>query len=141
MGSLYDIYENDSAEKAYRLYIQLCFKVIHVFYKELSDDVQAMVNHAEVYWFRNLGGEISQVELTQLHDVLYEKIHSVSESNSLCHMPENKCVLLVLTPTVNFDYFDYYLDWVFELGSIVGVSNDRMRKWVNEIVCDYNDFK
>lgn len=49
-------------------------------------------------------------------------------------MAPYKFVLLVLTPSINFDYFDYYLDWAYELSSVMGISGDQMDKWEQEIV-------
>lgn len=136
MKRFFEVRESKSELEAHRLYIELCFKVIHTYCTTLDYDKQLMLDDAKRYWSRPNPSESLTRKLDLNYQILNNLLKSESISNSTRSFIELKVLLLVLNTQMNIDYYDYYLDWIDELASHLDITNKQMTQWIDTILSE-----
>lgn len=138
MKKLDDIFENESQEKAYQIYALVALKMTKIIYHKLPENMQQIVDDAHTYWTNNADLEISEKKMDD-HASLISKLRSKSDKRfDINGDLELKVVELCLSISINPDYFDYHLDWMYEVGNRIGFSSPQLNDLINETINELN---
>ncbi|MCA5005232.1 hypothetical protein [Sphingobacterium bovistauri] len=134
MRKLYDIFDEESKEKAYLIYVLVALKMTRKIYHQLPEKIQQIADEATIYWTNNGDFEISEDQMDKNASYI-TKLRATSKKRYDINADlELKVVELSLNPHIDFDYFDYHLDWMYEVGNKVGFSNQKLDQLIDETI-------
>lgn len=138
MNKLEEIFDEESQEKAYLIYALVALKMIKKIQHQLHGNIQQIVDDATTYWTNNADQLVTKEQMDE-HASFISKLRFKSPKRyEMTDHIELKVVELCLSININADYFDYHLDWMYELGRKIGFSNQKLDQLINETIDEVN---
>jgi hypothetical protein len=138
MNYLYDILENESNEKAFHIYALVALKMTKKVYDRLPEKIQQIADDAKVYWAHNEDCLVTRKQMDYHASVISKLRFNSSNKYEMNDNIELKVVELCLIISNDTDMFDYHLDWMYEVGKIIGYSNQKLDQLIDDTIKEYN---
>lgn len=136
MIQLQDIFDTESKEKAIRICALVALKMAKKIYHQLPENIQQIVDDATTYWIYNADQLVTKEQMDE-HASFISKLRFKSPKRyEMTDHIELKVVELCLSVHINADYFDYHLDWMYEVGRKIGFSNQKLDQLIDETIED-----
>ena len=139
MSKLYDIFENESPDKAYLIYVLVALKMVKKEYATLPEKLQHMVDDARTYWTDNNDFTITPKQMDAYASYVSKLRASKPEMHKMHKDLNLKVMELALNPSINYDYFDYHVDWMYEVGNKAGFSNQKLDQLIDETIDEFKN--
>jgi len=134
MNQLAEIFENESQEKAYFIFVTVALKMVEKIYVNLPKTIQQIADDAREYWTNKQQEHLTEAHLKQ-HDLFISKLRMKNPKRyEIDQNLDLKLVQLVLMPSIQENYFDYYLDWMYEVGNRLGFTNQQLEALIEETI-------
>lgn len=138
MNKLEEIFDEESQEKAYLIYALVALKMTKKIQHQLPDKIQQIVDDATTYWTNNADQFVTKEQMDE-HASFISKLRFKSPKRyEMTDHIELKVVELCLSVNINADYFDYHLDWMYEVGKKIGFSNQKLDQLIDETIDEVN---
>lgn len=138
MIKLEEIFDEESQEKAYLIYALVALKMTRKIQHQLPENVQQIVDDATTYWTNNADQLVTKEQMNEHASVISKLRFKSPKRYEMTDHIELKVVELCLSVNINADYFDYHLDWMYEVGRKIGFSNQKLDQLIDETIEEVN---
>lgn len=138
MNKLEEIFDEESQEKAYLIYALVALKMTKKIQHQLPENIQQIVDDAITYWTNNADQLVTKEQMNEHASVISKLRFKSPKRYEMTDHIELKVVELCLSININADYFDYHLDWMYEVGKKIGFSNQKLDQLIDETIDEVN---
>lgn len=138
MNKLEEIFDEESQEKAYLIYALVALKMTKKIQHQLPENIQQIVDDAITYWTNNADQLVTKEQMNEHASVISKLRFKSPKRYEMTDHIELKVVELCLSVNINADYFDYHLDWMYEVGKKIGFSNQKLDQLIDETIDEVN---